>query len=59
MTLRIGTRGSDLALTQARAVAALLGARGLATELVVITTSGDRSTAPTFGAIGPQGVYVR
>jgi hydroxymethylbilane synthase len=59
MTLRIGTRGSDLALTQSRAVAALLGARGVATELVVITTSGDRSTAPTFGAIGPQGVFVR
>lgn len=59
MTLRIGTRGSDLALTQSRAVAAQLGARGVATELVVITTSGDRSAAPTFGAIGPQGVFVR
>ena len=59
MTLRIGTRGSELALTQSRAVAALLGARGVATELVVITTSGDRSTAPNFGAIGPQGVFVR
>jgi hydroxymethylbilane synthase len=59
MTLRIGTRGSDLALTQSRAVASLLGARGVATELVVISTSGDRSTAPSFGAIGPQGVFVR
>jgi hydroxymethylbilane synthase len=59
MKLRIGTRGSDLALTQARAVAALLGARGIESELVVISTSGDRSTAPTFGAIGPQGVFVR
>jgi hydroxymethylbilane synthase len=59
MRLRIGTRGSDLALTQSRAVAALLGDRGVATELVVITTSGDRSAAPTFGAIGPQGVFVR
>ena len=37
-TLRIGTRGSALALAQARAVAALLGG---ATELVTITTAGD------------------
>ena len=59
MTLRIGTRGSDLALTQSRAIAALLGARGVETELIVITTSGDRSAAPSFGAIGPQGVFVR
>ena len=36
--LRIGTRGSLLALTQARAVA---GALGEATELVTITTAGD------------------
>jgi hydroxymethylbilane synthase len=59
MKLRIGTRGSDLALTQARAMAALLGARGIDSELVVISTSGDRSTAPSYGAIGPQGVFVR
>ena len=36
--LRIGTRGSMLALAQARAVAAQLG---IATELVTITTAGD------------------
>jgi hydroxymethylbilane synthase len=36
--LRIGTRGSTLALAQARAVAAQLGT---ATELVTITTAGD------------------
>jgi hydroxymethylbilane synthase len=42
--LRIGTRGSALALAQARAVAAALGAhtaRGAGTELVTITTAGD------------------
>jgi hydroxymethylbilane synthase len=38
--IRLGTRGSALALTQARYVASLLGADGV--ELVEITTTGDR-----------------
>jgi hydroxymethylbilane synthase len=59
MKLRLGTRGSDLALTQAATVAAELGKSGVEAELVVISTSGDRSAAPTFGSIGPQGVFVR
>ena len=41
MTLRIGTRGSALALAQARLVAGMLAGE---TELVTITTSGDRRT---------------
>jgi hydroxymethylbilane synthase len=41
--IRIGTRGSALALTQARLVADALGGE---VELVPITTAGDRSTAP-------------
>jgi len=45
--IRIGTRGSALALVQARSVAAALtGATGAAVELVTIATAGDRSTAP-------------
>jgi hydroxymethylbilane synthase len=45
--VRIGTRGSALALTQARTVAdALTAATGIPVELVEITTVGDRSTAP-------------
>jgi hydroxymethylbilane synthase len=45
--MRIGTRGSALAMTQARMVAdALAAATGMAVELVEITTLGDRSTAP-------------
>ena len=59
MKLRIGTRGSHLARTQAAGVAARLRARGHETEPVVISTAGDRSRAPTFAAIGPQGVFVR
>lgn len=40
-TLRIGTRGSALALVQARWVAARLAEHGVPTELVVIRTEGD------------------
>lgn len=40
--IRIGTRGSALALVQAESVAAALARSGLETELVAITTSGDR-----------------
>ncbi len=46
-TLRLGTRGSALALAQSRHVAdALTAATGRAVELVSIVTAGDRSTAP-------------
>lgn len=39
--LRIGTRGSDLALVQARWVAARLAEHGVATEIEIIRTEGD------------------
>jgi len=57
--LRLGTRGSDLARTQSTTVARALEAHGCEVELVVIGTAGDRSSAPSFAAIGPQGVFVR
>jgi len=44
--IRIGTRGSLLATTQAGAVRDQLIARGRAAELVIISTAGDRSAAP-------------
>ena len=59
MKLRLGTRGSDLARTQATTVAQDLAAAGYETELKIIRTAGDRSTAASFGSIGPQGVFVR
>ena len=59
MKLRLGTRGSELARTQATTIARCLEADGFEVELVIISTSGDQSTAPSFGAIGPQGVFVR
>jgi hydroxymethylbilane synthase len=57
--LRVGSRGSRLALIQAeRAVQAL---RGPAIEiaLVPITTSGDRDRTKPFGQIGARGVFVK
>ena len=59
MKLRIGTRGSRLARIQAGNAAARLTRLGHETEIVPIATAGDRSSAPTFAAIGPQGVFVR
>jgi len=47
VTLRLGTRGSALALAQSRTVAqALTDATGEIVELVEIVTPGDRSSAP-------------
>lgn len=45
-TLRIGTRGSLLALTQAGTVRDALIAAGHDAELVIVTTAGDRSSDP-------------
>jgi hydroxymethylbilane synthase len=59
VTLKIGTRGSALARTQATTIAAALSAEGHDCELVIIRTAGDVSTATSFGSIGPQGVFVR
>lgn len=59
MRLRIGTRNSQLARAQSESIAEQLVAVGHTTELVPITTAGDRSRAPVFASIGPQGVFVR
>ncbi|GAA4845021.1 hydroxymethylbilane synthase [Saccharopolyspora rosea] len=45
-TLRIGTRGSALAMAQSTWVAEQLERAGYATQLVTVTTPGDRSMAP-------------
>jgi hydroxymethylbilane synthase len=59
MKIRIGTRGSDLALTQARATARSLEANGATCELVIMKTAGDVDRTSAFAAIGPPGVFVR
>lgn len=55
-TIRLGTRSSDLALTQSSWVADLLRERGLRVELVPITTRGDRSRRP-LALMGGVGVF--
>jgi hydroxymethylbilane synthase len=57
--LRLGTRGSELALTQSSTVADALRAAGHDVELKIIKTAGDRAVGVPFAAIGPQGVFVR
>jgi hydroxymethylbilane synthase len=56
--LRIGTRGSRLALAQAREVADALTALGVETELVAITTAGDRGADPASDPAGVKGLFV-
>ena len=58
MKLRIGTRGSRLALAQAREVADALTASGIETELVTITTAGDRGADPASDPAGVKGLFV-
>lgn len=55
--LRLGTRGSALAMVQARYVQERLHSFGHDVELVQITTKGDVSTAP-LAQIGGTGVFV-
>jgi hydroxymethylbilane synthase len=57
-TLRLGTRGSELARTQSQAVAdAITAATGTPVELVHIVTDGDRSSA-AITQLGGTGVFV-
>ncbi len=56
--LRLATRGSPLARWQAHRVAALLAATGVASELVVVETEGDRRTDVPLSTLGGQGVFV-
>ena len=55
--LRIATRGSALALVQARQVQAALAARGVESELVTYTTVGDRQLDRPLAAIGAKGLF--
>ena len=59
MRIRIGTRRSQLARTQAAEIAGRLSGPGRGPELVPIETSGDRSPLAAFGSIGAEGVFVR
>ena len=58
--LRVGTRGSGLALWQARAVAAEIQRHGgPSCELVVIKTTGDQLTQVPLGQVGGKRLFVK
>jgi hydroxymethylbilane synthase len=61
MLVRLGSRGSRLALTQAELAAACLreARPDLQVALVPITTAGDRDRSKPFGEIGARGVFVK
>jgi hydroxymethylbilane synthase len=57
--IRVGSRGSRLALTQAELAALRLRAPGIELAIVPITTSGDADRTKPFGEIGSRGVFVK
>lgn len=56
-TVKIGTRGSKLALWQAYYIEELLQAEGLQTEIVIIETKGDKILNKSLSKIGSKGVF--
>jgi hydroxymethylbilane synthase len=55
--VRIGSRGSQLALWQSNHVAALLRGRGYEVEIEVIKTTGDRLQEVPFAQVGSKGMF--
>jgi hydroxymethylbilane synthase len=57
--IRVGSRGSRLAVTQAELAVERLRRPGVEIALVPITTAGDRDRTKPFGEIGSRGVFVK
>jgi hydroxymethylbilane synthase len=57
--LRIGSRGSQLALWQANHIAALLRARGHEVEIEIIHTTGDKITDVALAMVGTKGMFTK
>ncbi len=57
MKIKIGTRGSKLALWQAYYVEEKLKAKGVETEIVIIETKGDKILDRSLSKIGSKGVF--
>jgi len=57
--LRIGSRGSQLALWQANHIARLLRQRGHQVELEVIRTTGDKMTDVALAKVGTKGMFTK
>ena len=59
MTLRIGTRGSQLALWQANTVAERLTAAGAPCRIIVIKTTGDQLQERPLSEVGGKRLFVK
>lgn len=59
MNLRIGSRGSQLALWQANHIADLLRGQGHSVEIEIIKTTGDRLQEVTFAQVGSKGMFTK
>lgn len=57
--LRIGSRGSQLALWQANHITALLRERGHEVELEIIKTTGDKITEVALSKVGTKGMFTK
>jgi hydroxymethylbilane synthase len=57
--LRIGSRGSQLALWQAHHISALLLERGHEVELEIIKTTGDKITDVALAKVGTKGMFTK
>jgi hydroxymethylbilane synthase len=57
--LRIGSRGSQLALWQANHISALLRARGHEVEIEIIHTTGDKITDVALAMVGTKGMFTK
>ena len=57
--LRIGSRGSQLALWQANHVAVLLRERGHEVEIEIIKTTGDKITDVPLAKVGTKGMFTK
>jgi hydroxymethylbilane synthase len=57
--LRIGSRGSQLALWQAHHIAALLRGQGHEVELEIIKTTGDKITEVALSMVGTKGMFTK
>jgi hydroxymethylbilane synthase len=57
--LRIGSRGSELALWQAYHISGLLRAQGHTVELEIIKTTGDKITGVALAKVGTKGMFTK
>ena len=59
MRLRIGSRGSQLALWQANHIASLLRGEGHVVEIEIIHTTGDKITDVALAKVGAKGMFTK